>query len=125
MVFDWSDDDEILMNPPPSTKGPPHNPRAEEQTEVGEEVREALTRRVPEQRTEGIATQQTSETPAGRATEVPEQQTEVDLEQQVEPRPTEEELRIPPSSIGVDPMATPGGSGQHRRFKKLKRQTKP
>ena len=48
-VFDWSDDDEILMNPPPSTKGPPRNPHTEQQTRVGEEVREALIRRVPEQ----------------------------------------------------------------------------
>ena len=57
VVFDWSDDDEVLANPPPSTKGPPHSPRAEEQTGVGEEVREAPTMRVPEQRAEGIATQ--------------------------------------------------------------------
>ena len=56
-VFDWSDDDEILTNPPPSTKGPPRNPHAEEQTGVGEEVHEAPTRRVPEQRAEGIAAQ--------------------------------------------------------------------
>ena len=124
-MFDWSDDDEILMNPPLSTKGPPRNPCAKEQTRVGEEVHEAPTRRVPEQRAEGIVAHQTSEIPAGRATEVPEQQTEVDLEQQVEPRPTEEEPRIPPSSIGGDPAAVLRGSGRHRRFKKLNRPTKP
>ena len=55
VVFDWSNDDEILMNPPPSMKGPPRNPCAELQTRVGEEVREGPTRRVPEQRAEGIA----------------------------------------------------------------------
>ena len=124
-MFDWSDDDEILMNHPPSTKGPPHNPRAEEQTEVSEEVHEALTRRVPEQRAEGIAAQQMLEITTGRATEIPEQQTAVAPEQQAEPRPTEEEPRIPPPSTGVDPIATLGGSGRHRRFKKLNRQTKP
>ena len=72
------------------------------------------------------------EVPAERATEVPEQQAEVDpeqqaeraLEQQAELRSTKEETRIPPQSTGVDPMATPGGSGRHRRFKKLNRQTK-
>ena len=63
VVFDWSDDDEILMNPLPSTKEPPRNPRAEQQTRVGEEVREAPTRRVPEHRAEGIAMQQSSEIP--------------------------------------------------------------
>ena len=124
-MFDWSDDDEILMNPLPSMKEPPHNPRAEQQTGVGEEVCEAPTRRVPEHRAEGIATQQTSESPAERATEIPEQRTAAALEQQAEPRPTKEEPRIPPPSIEVDPTAVPGGSGWHRRFKKLNRQTKP
>ena len=80
-MFDWSDDDEILMNPPPSTKGPPRNPRVEDQTGVGEEVHEAPTRRVPEQRAEGIAAQQTSEIPTERAMEILEQQTTAALEQ--------------------------------------------
>ena len=53
-VFDWSDDDEILMNPPSSTKGPLLYPRTEQQTGVGKEVLEAPTRRVPEHRAEGI-----------------------------------------------------------------------
>ena len=124
-VFDWSNDDEILMNPLPSTKEAPRNPRAEQQTRVGEEVREAPTRRVLEHRAEGIAAQQMLEIPAERATETLEQQTTAALEQQAKPRPTEEEPRIPPPSIGVDPAAAPEGSGQHRRFKKLNRQTKP
>ena len=69
----------------------------------------------------------------GQATEVPEQQAEANLEQQVETalerqieqRSTEGELRPPPQSTRVDPAAAPGGSGRHRRFKKLNRQTKP
>ena len=107
-MFDWSDDDEILTNPPSSTKGSPLYPRMEQQTGVGEEVLEALIRRVPEHRAEGIAAQQTSEIPAERATEILEQQTTAALEQQAKPRPTEEEPRIPPPSTGVDPAAAPG-----------------
>ena len=124
-MFDWSDDDEILTNPPSSTKGPSLYPHTEHQTGVGEEVLEAPTRRVPEHRAEGIAAQQTSEIPVEQATEILEQQTVAAPEQQAEPRPTEEELRIPPPSTGVNPVATPGGSVQHCRFKKLNRQTKP
>ena len=64
---------------------------------------------------------------------VPKQQAEANLEQQAERAPerqaeqrsTMEEPRPPPWSTGVDPMATPGGSGRHRRFKKLNQQTKP
>ena len=115
----------ILTNPPSSTKGPPLYPRTEQQTGVGEEVLEAPTRRVPEHRAEGIVAQQTSEIPAERSTEILEQQTTAAPEQQAEPRLTEEEPRIPPPSTGVDPTAAPGGSGRHRQFKKLNRQTKP
>ena len=125
MVFDWSDDDEILTNPFSSTKGPSLYPCSEQQIEVGKEVLEAPTRRVPEHRAEGIAVQQTSEIPAEWATEILEQQTVAAPKQQVEPRPTEEEPRIPPPSTGVDPAAVLGGSGRRRRFKKLNRQTKP
>ena len=102
----------------------PRSPRTGEQPRVGEEVHEAPTRRVLEQQAEGISAQATTEIPTGRATEVPEQQMEKDPEQQAEPRPTEEEPRIPLPSTGVDPAAAPRGSGQHRRFKKLNRQTK-
>ena len=124
-MFDWSDDNEILTNPLLNTKGPSRNPRAEQQTRVGKEVHEALTRRVPEHRAEGIATQQMSKILTERAMKILEQQAAVASEQQVEPRPTEEELRIPPPSTEVNPTATPGGLGRHRRFKKLNRQTKP
>ena len=64
-MFDWSDDDEILMDPPPSMKEPPCSPRAGEQPGVGEEVCEAPTRKVPEQRAEGISTQHTTKVLAG------------------------------------------------------------
>ena len=89
----------------------------EQQTGVGEEVLE--------HRAEGIAAQQTSEIPVEWVMEILGQQTTEALEQQTEPRPTEEEPRIPPPSTGVDPTAAPGGSGRHRQFKKLNRQTKP
>ena len=56
-VFDWPDDDEILTNPPSSTKGPLLYPRTEQQTGVGKEVLEAPTRRVPEHQVEGITVQ--------------------------------------------------------------------
>ena len=55
----------------------------------------------------------------------PEQQAERALEHQAEQRSTMEEPRPPLQSMGVNPMATPRGSGRHRRFKKLNRQTKP
>ena len=124
-MFDWSDNDEILTVPPPSMKEPPRSTRVGEQPGVGEEVHEAPTRKVPEQRAEGISTQHTTEVPTGRAMEVPEQQVEADLEQQVEPRSTKEEPRIPLQSTRVDPTTEPRGSGWHHRFKKLNHQTKP
>jgi len=95
-VFDWSDDDKILMNPPSSTKGPPLYPRTEQQTGVGEEVLKASTRRVPEHRAEGITVQQTSKIPMVRAMEILGQQTKATPEQQTEPMQTKEKPRIPP-----------------------------
>ena len=80
-MFDWSNNDEILTDPPPSMKEPPHSTHAGEQPGVGEEVCEAPMRKVLEQRAEGISAQQTTEVPAGRATEVLEQQAETNLEQ--------------------------------------------
>ena len=63
--------------------------------------------------------------PEQQAMGVPNRQAEEVLEQQAEQRPTVEEAGPPPQSTEVDPTATPGGSGRHRRFKKLYRQTKP
>ena len=80
-----------------------------------------------------VPEQWTSEVPAQQMTGVPEQQVEGKLEQQAEralehqaeQRLTMAEPRPPPQNMGVDPMAAPGGSDRHRRFKKLNRQTKP
>ena len=100
-VLEWSDDDETSVAPPPNTESPSHSTCAEEQAKRGEEV--------PEQRARGVLAQQ--------ATGVP--------ERRMEQRSTVEEEGPPPQDAGVDPKATAGGSGRHRRFKKLYRQTKP
>ena len=114
-MFDWSNDDEILMNPPLSTKGPPLYPRTEQQTGVGEEVLEAPTRRVPKHRAKGIATQQTLEILAKRATEFLEQQTTVAPEQQAEqgrPRKSREfPRRTRESTPRLRPEAQAGTAG--------------
>ena len=39
-VFDWSDDDEAPMDPPPSTKEPPRSMHMEDQSRGGKEVPE-------------------------------------------------------------------------------------
>jgi len=67
-MFDLSDDEEILTDPPPSMKEPPRSPCVGEQPRVGKEVYEAPMRKVLEQRVEGISAQQTTEVPMGRAT---------------------------------------------------------
>ena len=100
-MFEWSDDDEILVAPPPSTEVPPRSTCVEEQAKRDKEV--------PGQRARGV--------PAQQATGVP--------ERRMEQRSTVEEEGPPPQDAGVDPKATAGGSGRHRRFKKLYRQTKP
>ena len=99
-MIEWSDDDEDLVAPPPSTQAPPSSTHMEEQPRGSEEVPE----------------HQATEVPAGQATGVP--------EQQVEQRLSVEEARPLPQDKGVDPTATPRGSGRHRRSKKLHRQTK-
>ena len=40
MMTEWSDDDEVPVAPPPSTKAPSHKTRAEEQSKGGEGVPE-------------------------------------------------------------------------------------
>ena len=100
-MFEWSDDDEVPMAPQSSTKAPPRNMRAEEQSRGGEGV--------PEQQATGVPEQQAEEVPERRA----------------EQRPTMEEAGPPPQSTEANPIATPGGLGRHRQFKKLYRQTKP
>ena len=46
-MSEWSDDDEVPVAPPPSTKAPPHNTRVEEQPKGGEEVPEQQATGVP------------------------------------------------------------------------------
>ena len=124
-MFDWSNDDEVLTTPPLSTTEPPRSVRARDQSRGGEESHEPLTSGIPEQRVEGVTVQRTTEVPSERTTAVPEQPTEADPGPQAQQRLTEEEPRVPPQSMRVDPTTTPRGSGRHRRFKKLNRQTKP
>ena len=65
MVFEWSDNDEVLVAPPPSMKVPPRNTRVEEQSMGGEEV--------PQQQAMGVPEQQARGAPERQAEEVPEQ----------------------------------------------------
>ena len=115
-VLEWSDDDENPVAPPPNMQTPPLSTRMEEQS------RESIE----------VPGQQATEIPTGQATGIPELQPPIDPErqadeapeQQAERRPTVEETRPPPQSTGVDPIDAPEGSGRHRQFKKLHRQTK-
>ena len=116
-VFEWSDDNEILVAPPPSTEAPPRNTRAEVQSKRGEEVPEQRAREVPEQQATGVPEQQ--------AMGAPKQQAEEILERRAKERMTVEKMGPPSQSTAVDPTAMPRGSGRQRRFKKLYRQTKP
>ena len=95
-MFDWSDDDEVLTAPPPSTVEPPRSMHAGDQSRGGEEEREPSMSGVLEQRVEKIPTQQTTEVPSGQTTVVPEQPTEADPGPQAEQRLAEEEPRVPP-----------------------------
>ena len=123
-MFEWSDDDEVPTDPPPSTKEPPRSTPMGNQSRGGEEVPKPQMREFPEQRTRVVPAQQTMGVPVGQATGVPEQQAERAPEWQSEQRLTVKELRPPPQSTGVDPTHAPRGSGMHRRFKKLNQKTK-
>ena len=46
-MSEWSNDDEVPVAPPPSTKAPPCNMRAEEQSKGGEGVSEQQATGVP------------------------------------------------------------------------------
>ena len=95
-MFDWSDDNEVVMAPPSSTTELPRSMRTGNQSGGGDEGREPPTSGVPEQRVEEIPTQQTTEVPSGQTTVVPEQPTEADPGPQAEQRLAEEEPRVPP-----------------------------
>ena len=79
-MFDWSDDDEVPTDPPPSTKEPPCSTPMGNQSRGGEEVPEPQTREVPEQRTREVPAQQMMGVPMGQATGVLEQQPEANPE---------------------------------------------
>ena len=115
-MFKWSDDDEVLVAPPPSTKAPPRNMRAAVELRRSEEVPEqrAMGVRVPKQQARGVLERQVER--------VSEWQTKRVLEQQAERRPMVEKVGPPPQSTGVDPTAVPGGSSRQRRFKKVYQQ---
>ena len=57
IVFEWSDDDETLVAPPPNTKSPPRSTRMEEQAKKGEKVLEQRARGVPTQQATGVPEQ--------------------------------------------------------------------
>ena len=95
-MFDWSNDDEVLMAPPPSTMEPPRSMSVGDQSRGNEESHEPPTSGVPEQWVEEIPVQQTTEVPSERTTAVPEQPTEADPGPQAQQRLTEEEPRVPP-----------------------------
>ena len=52
-MSEWSDDDEVPVAPPPSTKVPPPSTRVEEQSMGGEEVPQKQAMEVPEQQARG------------------------------------------------------------------------
>ena len=124
-MFEWSDDDEVPVAPPPSMKAPPRSTRVEEQLMRGEEAPQQRATEVPEQRARGAPERQAEEVPEQlargalerRAEEVPEQQPRGAPERRVEERPTAETAGPPPQDAGVDPKAAVGGSSRHRRFK--------
>ena len=75
-MFDWSDDDEILVADLLSTKEPPHS--------IGAEDRSRGDKEIPEQRMREIPTQQTMEALVLQTAGVPEQQGEVNPERRAE-----------------------------------------
>ena len=111
-MLEWSNDDENQTAHRPSTKEP----------SKGAEV--------PEQQARESHTQAMTEVPAVQTAGVPQQQGGITAEQhteeasghQAEQQPSIEEQEL---SRQADRAVVPGGSGRHRRFKKLNRKTKP
>ena len=104
-MSEWSDDNEVPVAPPPSTKAPLRNTRVEEQSKGREGV--------PKQQAMGIPAQQAKGVPKQQARGVP--------EQRAEERPMVETVRPPPQGVGINPKATARGSGRQRRFRKVYR----
>ena len=111
-MLEWSDDDEDQAAHPPSTKEPSTDAENPEQqarrsyVRATAEVLAAQTMTVPKQQ-EGITTEQHTEAAPGH---------------QAERHSVVEEQE---SSHQAEQAVAPGGSGRHRRFKKLNRKTKP
>ena len=108
-MFDWSDDDEILVAGLPSTKEPPHS--------AGVEDRSRGDKEIPKQRTREIPAQRTMEAPIVQMTRVPEQQGEVNPEHhaeripkhQTEQRSAAEEQEPSSQNTGVETTTAPRG----------------
>ena len=112
-MLEWLDDDEDQSVLPPSTKEASADAEA-----LKQQARESYVRA-------------TTEIPATQTTRVPEQQEGITTEPRIEggaPRCREEQqpaAEAQESSHQADQAAAPGGSGRHRRFKKINRKTKP
>ena len=104
-MLEWSDDDEDQSALPPSMTEVPADSVAPKHR-VGESYGQA-----------------TADAPTVQSTEAPEQRTEGGASEHQEERQPAVEARE--SSHKVDQAATPGGSGRHRRFKKINQKTKP
>ena len=63
VMSEWSDDDGARVAPPLSTKAPPRNTRAEEQSKGGEGVPEQQAEGVLERQAEGRPTAETARPP--------------------------------------------------------------
>ena len=107
MVFEWSDDDDVPVAPPPSMKAPPRSTRARRNSRwEGRKFPQQWVMEVPEQQARGASKRQ--------AEEVPEQQARGALERWAEERPIAEIVGYPPQDAGVGTKAAAGGSGRHR-----------
>ena len=104
-MLEWSDDDEDQSAPPPNTTEAPVDSVAPKHR-AGE--------------SHGLAT---TDDPALQSIEAPEQCTEGGAAEHQEERQPAAEAQE--SSHKVDQAVAPGGSGRHRRFKKINRKTKP
>ena len=104
-MLEWSDDDEDQSAPPPNTIEAPADSVAPKHR-AGESYGRAM-----------------ADAPAMQTTEVPEQRTEGGASEHQEER--QPAMEAQESSHKADQAAMPGGSGRHRRFKKINRKTKP
>jgi len=103
-VLEWSDDDKDQSAPPPSTTEVPADSVA------------------PKHRAGESYGRATADASAMQSTEAPEQRTEGGASEHQEERQPAAEAQE--SSHKADQAAAPGGSGRHRRFKKINRKTK-